>query len=1221
MSSLYRCRARVAYKPFKSDRVIVFEERQIQDLQVKLKGNNTFSSLNSQGNGSAEAYAASIAQSKCQVTLSDPYLTGIAWPALFDAASQWSASNTAQTNNILLPPCGKDQDPIRDKCYNYSSIDSSALISSSGAAGQLSDTFAHIIISLWYDVNGTSFGTDYYFRINRVSINHGGNFPSVTLSGTEPRAVVFNQNLINVKFDEGMSVEEALKKIAEENGYKTSFCVPPGGDTASPYILPRSLIYKGVTPDEAMKRLIGATGGSMLSLPIKEYGNRVSVCSRGEITSSCTVFYLGKGLYESYVIDGEPPDTFAAQNSQTGATINDGDPYVSASFAAEKYSIKEVIKEKRVKALEKAKKVTFPDLFKPCEKRCQGQLADGYGWSGEGPTVQNTRYTKSNFYGIAPNGTQAISYLPGKVESASEEEGKIVVKTEFWFQICKDDKSEKCFGRYIYQESSNLSKVKVKRGDELKVSQEIGSSTNDKKELVRFYIHGHSHGDLVTLDPKLIWNWASPAETAADFQNKNAPTGPTSNVVAPAPKQSLKDWKATTTAKPTKVLLMAGHADFPSGAPNERNLNIELVKWAQRNAQAYGISDYIEVYLPPSSNLTESDPRSQFSKTTQAANAGKQIIEIHNDAASGHSGVIPPTGGKRIWQLDDALASSYGSFSVNHRDGLGVPNRGGTILEVGRMDGGTTQVFTSGTSAQKEALYKQLMDPVMRSIAQEKARNAGTATPASSSSSQPAQGSSGFDGFVGRVGSTGRSTGPHVHIQESISRTLTEAQLKELAGKYVTVAGKSLTSYTQEQGFGAGRNHQGIDFPIKEGESIRVVGQIIASGTNVGGADCGNGVAFKPPEGPELLICHLQDRSIPPNLPGLTSSASSGNTSPTISQAPSNKSLTVETSFKGVPRALRITPGRTILSFVTDYDKWVDNNGHKGGDNSTDPGVWIPNRFRNWFINEVEYLWRQGDLEVNLQAANPWGNSIISAPTFAEYLSGQRKAGEFEKTNDYYGYIRSVGDLCFPITKADGKLSSSCKELCKEAQEFYRKFGADTGTKDETSGGNPEGGFPAANCKTGNAAEDAIINALYSAGLKTPNAFAGVLANMQKESGINFNVHNGNAPGQGCGSTPSRVLGTVGYGLVQWCGSRADDLANKYKCGKNCSLNQQLAFLKYELETRYSAMISEMNSAKSAGDAANIFMRKFEVPKYPDREEPGRRKLGEEFVKRINCAK
>ena len=1217
MSSLYRCRARVAYKPFKSDRVVVFEERQIQDLSVKLKGINTFSSANSQGNTSGQSYTSGLSQSKCQVTLSDPYLTGIAWPALFDAASMWSASNTMQTNNIIMRPCGEGEDPIKDKCYPYSSIDDQSLSSSADSSRPLKDTYAHIIISLWYDVNGTAFGTDYYFKVNRISINHGSNFPSVTLSGTDPRAVVFNQNLINVKFDEGMTVEEALKKIAEESGYKASFCVPPGGSANSPYTIPRQLIYKGVTPDEAMKRIIGATGGSMLSLPIKEYGNRVSVCSRGEITGSCTVFYLGKGLYEAYTIDGEPPVTWGQNNTQTGATINDADPYVSASFASEKYSLKEVIKEKRIKALEKVKKVTFPDLFKPCEKRCQGPRSDGYGWAGSNSPVENKRYTKVNLYGIAPNGTSAISYLPGKVESASQEEGRVVIKTEMWFQVCKDDKSEKCFSRWIYQESTNLSEVKIKNGDEVKPSQPIGSSTSDKKELTRFYINGHDNSE-VTIDPQLIWNFAAPLETVSDVRNKNAPTGPGNNVVNPAPKQSLKDWKATTTAKPSKVLLMAGHADFPSGAPNERELNIELVKWAQRNAQAYGISDYIEVYLPSSSNIPENDPRSQFSKTSQAAGAGKQIIEIHNDETNGHSGVIPPTAGKRIWQLDDALSSSYGSFSVNHRDGLGVPKRGGTILEVGRMSPDVQRIVTSGSTAQKEGLYKQLMDPLMRSIAQEKARNAGTATP----SPQPTQGSNesggsgGFDGFVGRVGSTGRSTGPHVHIQESTSSTLTEAQLKELAGKYVTVSGKSLTSYTQGDGFGAGRNHGGLDFPIKEGEPIRITGQVVAAGPGVGGGDCGNGVAFKPPEGPELLICHMQDRSIPPNLPGLTSSASSGKGSPTVSSAPSNKALNIETSFKGVPRALRITPGRTILSFITDYDTWLDNNGHKGGDNSTDPGIWIPNKFRNWFINEAEFLWKQGDLRVNLQAANPWGNAVISAPKFSEYLSGQKKAGEFEKTNDYYGYIRSVGDLCFPVKNAKGELTSSCKELCKEAQEFYKKYGSGS---DGQESGDPEGSFPAANCRTGDATKDAIINALYSAGMKTPNAFAGVLGNMQKESGINFDVHNGPRPGSGCSNTPSNVLGSVGYGLVQWCGSRADDLANRYKCGRNCSLNQQLAFLKSELEAGYKGMISQMNSAKSAGDAAIIFRREFERPSAADSQD--RRDAAEAIVKQINCAR
>lgn len=361
-----------------------------------------------------------------------------------------------------------------------------------------------------------------------------------------------------------------------------------------------------------------------------------------------------------------------------------------------------------------------------------------------------------------------------------------------------------------------------------------------------------------------------------------------------------------------------------------------------------------------------------------------------------------------------------------------------------------------------------------------------------------------------------------------------------------------------------------------------------------------------------MLLAHLQDKSIPPNLPGLTSSASGGNTSPTISQAPSNKSLTVETSFKGVPRALRITPGRTILSFITDYDKWVDNSGHKGGDNSTDPGVWIPNRFRNWFINEVEYLWRQGDLEVNLQAANPWGNSIISAPTFAEYLSGQRKAGEFEKTNDYYGYIRSVGDLCFPITKADGKLSSSCKELCKEAQEFYKKFGADTGTTDGTTtgdgGAGSQTGFPVAKCQyTGSKYDQAkvnlIINAAYSGGIRTNIGLAGVVANAIWESSLD-----------------PKKRGDSGdaWGIFQWNSRRPALIAYAQSVGGDPNnFDVQMGYFVKELKGSESATVPAVNGAKTLADATTQFERKFERAGIPRIEE--RIRIAGEIFPSFNC--
>lgn len=1217
MSSLYRCRARVGYRPFGSDKLILFDEKQIQELNVKLKWQPGLISGNADRSTEASVATNVLSQSTCSVTISDPYLTGLAWPALFDSASLYSQSTISAANNIILPPCAEGQDPYVDKCFKYVDTETDE------TAGLGTQNFAFLLISLWYDVKGTSFGTDFYFRVNGFSVSHGTKYPSVTVRGVEARSVLFNQSLANMTLEEGVEIEKALKDMAEKLGYSVSFCANTNAEPDKKRLLPRAVRYTGITTDEAIKKVLNSVGGNMLSLPTREYANRISMCTRGEVNQGCSVFYLGKGLYEGYEISGSPELTLLGKNYEQGSKGNNADPYASEAFKASTYLIGDVTPNKRKKAMEKVKKVTFPELFKPVPKHIKKTpTATGYVWRDEQSASGNTKGIQVineeaskiqkeglNLFGIAPNGTTAISFLSGEVQEADEKQGRVVVKTKFSLQICEKEGSQKCFFRPILQESTGLSSVKVKAKDKLEISQEIGASTSDKPEFTRFYILGHN-GAFTTLNPKLVWNWAFPQEEVPKTQTP-AISGPTAgNVVPPAPRQSLKDWKATTTAKPSKVLITPGHADLvSSGAKNEAKLNIELVKWAQRNAAAYGIQDFVEFYFPPSSNLSTSDSNSLFSRTSTAVAQGKQVIEIHNDETAGKSGVIPPTGGKRIWPLDDTLSGAYGSFSVNHRDGLGVPKRGGTILEVGRMDNAVQRVLSSGSPAQKDALYKQLMDPTMRAIAAEKARSAGTAgatIPAATQQTNAVQSGT----VVGRVGSTGNSSGPHVHIQESTGRTLSEAQLRQLAGKYVTVAGKSLTSYSQGDGFGAGRGHAGLDYPIKEGEPIGVTGKIIAAGPNVGGSGCGNGLAFQPPEGPELLICHLKDNSIPPNIAGMSVSSGGGKPGQAIQSSPSVQGLTLETSFKGVPRALRIIPGRTILSFITNYDEWVE----QGRPVSMDPGVWIPDRFKNWFVNECDYKWRDGDLRIQLEAINAWGFTKVSSPTFDAYLEGMRKSGDAKISRNYYDYIRSIGDLNWKLP--DGK--DSTEVYCPEAQQLSQALSQGG---DSTSPSDVTGSFPESGCKTGDPNKDAIINGLYSAGLKTKNALAGVLANMTRESSLNFNIHNTSRSGSGCSSTPSRVLGTTGYGLVQWCGTRADELSTKYSCGRNCSLTQQLSFLQYEFGRDYKTMVSKLNNAKSAGDAANIFMRDFERPKDPNGEEPGRRQLGEQIVKQIKCDK
>ena len=115
-----------------------------------------------------------------------------------------------------------------------------------------------------------------------------------------------------------------------------------------------------------------------------------------------------------------------------------------------------------------------------------------------------------------------------------------------------------------------------------------------------------------------------------------------------------------------------------------------------------------------------------------------------------------------------------------------------------------------------------------------------------------------------------------------------------------------------------------------------------------------------------------------------------------------------------------------------------------------------------------------------------------------------------------------------------------------------------------------------------------IWNYLSSKGLGSL-AIAGIMGNMQQESGFNPKVMEG-----GGESDEVNLDSDGGYGLCQWSFSRKQDLANFAKSqGKSSGdLETQLDFMLSELSR--GDTISKMDNAGSAGQAAYIFHSDFE---------------------------
>lgn len=146
-------------------------------------------------------------------------------------------------------------------------------------------------------------------------------------------------------------------------------------------------------------------------------------------------------------------------------------------------------------------------------------------------------------------------------------------------------------------------------------------------------------------------------------------------------------------------------------------------------------------------------------------------------------------------------------------------------------------------------------------------------------------------------------------------------------------------------------------------------------------------------------------------------------------------------------------------------------------------------------------------------------------------------------------------------------------------------------------GGGNAGGAGGSTLPTGVNSSDpatAIAQDLESRyGLNATQA-AGVLGNLQQESGLQGNINQGGATGAPSGNFADD--NGNGWGLAQWGGSRKQgeiDYANQHGLDPG-SLQANIGFMNQELDGSYNGVIKDLKNTSTAQDAAAVFCKEYE---------------------------
>ena len=510
----------MAYKPFKSKYAIVFEERQIQSMRVNLVANFS-NALTSIRGGLMSPGSFNQSSNTCVVTLTDPYLDGVAWTSLNEVNSLVglaTAANQDALAGFLKRKCKPGESPA-DGCFPY------ALIDSQGSESNLATTERSrptLILTLWYVIGGDKnqvIETTFYFDLVAASITHGSSGePTVTLNGKHAYDIKFQQNLQPTFFDQGKNwVDEFNEKLFyDAEGFKVEDVC---SDSAEEVKMDRVYRVNNLTPAEILNKFISTKPGSqVLSLPTKEFANKIQICTKGDnFCYGSTVFYLGKGLYEQYKINVEIPDHDVTKNIKAGPPKIEGPKGPETTYSV---SIPDPeTTANQLKDVSADASTAFTPQFVSVEDYSTTDIWKG---SGDKETFKIEKLEKVAAYGDAKG---PIAYYGGEVLNVNNEEKSVRIKSNFYIQYC--DSNDKCNRATLYQEYKKLSSISVKETDKLAVNASIGEiKSGDPQEVskTKFYVQ-LSTGEEVVMDPSSIQSMISAYKGDSDKENEEeAPT-------------------------------------------------------------------------------------------------------------------------------------------------------------------------------------------------------------------------------------------------------------------------------------------------------------------------------------------------------------------------------------------------------------------------------------------------------------------------------------------------------------------------------------------------------------------------------------------------------------------------------------------------------------------------------------------------------------------------